>query len=171
MKNTSEFSRGQCCFPVRAYSLKSCRRWRQIIQRAVTTHKFWELCQSPSALPQTRKASSCYYSFPGLPPCTHPRARTRFSGYHQLSPKYGTAAVLASGGFLLHKYENHWKLHSSDATEFWNPLEEKVFPLLPASQMAAWEVILLLPRAEPHSAWFCWVQMCNNKMCATGHTS
>lgn len=78
-------------------------------------------------LPQTRKASFCYNYFSGLPDCVHPRARTRFSGDYQLNPEYGTAAVPASGGFLLHKYENQWKLHSSDATEFWNPLEEKVF--------------------------------------------
>lgn len=56
-------------------------------------------------LTQTREASSCYYNFPRLPACIYPGARTRFSGNYQLNPEYGTAAVPASGGFLLHKYE------------------------------------------------------------------
>lgn len=50
-----------------------------------------------------------------------PGARSRFSGDSPLNlGSIAKATGLASGGFLLHKYETQQQLHSSDTLVFWN---------------------------------------------------
>lgn len=130
-----------------------------------------ELCRAATAADQRRLFLLSQFLW--LLGYSRPGARSRFSGDSPLNlGSTAKATGLASGGFLLHKYETQRKLHSSDSLVFWNVRKTKyLFPpptFFPDGWLGSHSAFQYV---QSHICCICCVEIGNKKpVCYYSHT-